>query len=505
VLVLLALLGLVGWWWSQEEAVARPRHETVATASAPAEHDAQVAVPPPSSSSSSSVSSSSTGRVVTPHGPVDPCGDGADDPPVTRPSLDDLLQLRIAELNDRMRATLSSPTASPALRHGWEAALDPARGDEALRLLLGAPDRVDEGFDTYVAVSMVLAARALGSDDDPVRAIRIADNASRAAPDDALPCVIGAIAHERHGDHGEARRSIARAFAIDPEDPAIAYSLAWRLENDADIAGALRAFDAYLASVPDDLDMQRRRARLAIRAASFTSAITYTRGGITLIAPSSLSRQNATHVLDVVDAGIRRGASLLGVPVRGELAIFVHADREAMHRATCVQGWAGAVFDGALETDVETLSSPAGDRSLVHESFHAAIHPAVPNVPTWLDEGLAQYASGEEGPPHVRSYELMLREHTWIPFASMNDAFLAIDDSTDAGLAYHQALAMVEWLVERRGERGIRDAAAWLVAHGDPSRVLAEAAHGEIDGDQLLAFIQRHLAALRAQGHAPPP
>jgi len=99
----------------------------------------------------------------------------------------------------------------------------------------------------------------------------------------------------------------------------------------------------------------------------------------------------------------------------------------------------------------------------------------------------------------------MVREHTWIAFATMNDAFLVIDDGPEAGLAYDQALAMVEWLVDRRGTRGIRDAAAWLIGGGDPARVLAEAAHAELDGETLLAFVGQRVATLRAQGHAPPP
>ncbi len=416
--------------------------------------------------------------------------------------MSELVQLRIAELNDRMLATLRSPHASGALRRGWQAALDPARGDEALQLIARAPDRRQDGFDTYVAVSIVLAANALHAN-DPLRAIRLAESAARYDPGDALPLLIAAIAHEARGEHAITRDLFARAFAIDGEEPAIAYSLAWRLEDGADVRAALIAFDAYLAAVPDDRAMQRRRARLAIRAASLADAITYVRGDIRLVVAPTFPSERAIHVLDVVETGLTRGAALLGVARREELAVFVYADRDAMHRATCVQGWAGAVFDGALETDEVTALSPSGDSSLTHESFHAAIHPAVSSVPTWLDEGLAQYVSGEEGPAHVRSYELMVREHTWIPFASMNDAFLVIDDSSDAGLAYHQALAMVDWLVDRRGERGIRDAAHWLIGGGDPRRVLAEAAHGELDGETLLAFVARHVAALTAQGHAP--
>lgn len=437
-------------------------------------------------------------------GTVDPCGSGEDDPPVTRPELNELLQLRIAELNDHMRAALASPDASPALRRGWTAALDPAHESEALPALQRAPDRASGGFDTYVAVAVVLASRALGS--DTARAIRYAELAERAGPDDPLPLVIDAIAHERRAEHAAARDRLVRAHALDPEEPAIAWAVAWRLEAGPDASAAIEAFDAYLAAVPDDREAARRRARMQVRATTFALATRTTRGGLTLVATPELPREQAVHALDVVQAGLARGASLLGVPPREELTIFVHPSGDAMRRATCTQAWTGAVFDGALETDVETLAAGRrGETSLAHEAFHASIHPAVPNVPTWLDEGLAEYASGEARPSLLRSYELMVREHTWIPFATMNDAFLVIDDGADAGLAYDQALAMVEWLVDRRGERGIRDAAAWLIGGGDPSRVLAEAAHGELDGETLLAFVGRRVAAMRTGGTAPPP
>lgn len=501
-MVVVALAAVLAWW-SSAEAPPHRRSDGPTSRDASAPSDA-IAPPPSPSSAAPSTTTPSTPHelVASPTGPIDPCGDGEDDPPIERPSLDELLQLHIAELNDRMRARLASPSASAALREGWRAAADPAHEDEALRLLATAPDRMDGSFDTYVAVAVVLAARALPT--DTARAVRLAETSAHAASGDVLPLVIGAIAHEHRGERTAARELLVRAFEIDAEDPAIAFSLAWRLEESADMRAALGAFDAYLAAMPEDRDMARRRARVALRSASLASAATYTRGGLTLVADRSISSEAAAHVLDVVDAGLTRSASLLDVARRPDLAIFAYVDRDAMHRATCVQGWAGAVFDGALETDAGTINSGRGDASLTHESFHAAVHPVVPNVPTWLDEGLAQYVSGEEGLAHVQSYELMVREHTWIPFASMNDAFLVIDDSADAGLAYHQALAMVEWLVERRGERGIRDAAHWLIDGGDATRVLAEAARAELDGETLLAFVQRHVAAMAAQGHAAP-
>jgi hypothetical protein len=472
-----------------------PEATTVAQAASPP----STATPPASAPGTLEAPPPPASTVAAPIGPVDPCGSAEDDPPITRPSLSDLLTLRTAELNDRMRALLAAPTASESLRRGWAMANDPARADEALHLLSHAPDRVDDGFDVSVALSMVLAARALST--DPSRAIRLAETAARAAPTDPLPLVIAALGHEHRNERTASRDLMLRAYALDPEEPAIAYSVAWRSEDAADPRTALAAYETYLDAVPGDRESQRRRARLRIRADEFAGAQVYVRGGVQLLASASFPREQAEHVIALVTESLARSASMLGVPRREELAIFVHADGPAMRRATCVQEWAGAVFDGALETDAVTAVGPGADRSLRHESFHAALHPAVPNVPTWLDEGLAQYASGDEGPAHFQSYALMLRDHTWIPFSSMNDAFLVIDDSADAGLAYHQALAMVEWLVERRGERGIRDAAAYLIGGGDPTRVLAEAAHQELDGETLLDFIRRHVAS-RA---APPP
>jgi hypothetical protein len=439
-----------------------------------------------------------------PTGEIDPCGDAQDDPPITRPSLTELLHLRVAELNDRMRATLRDPHASEDLRRGWEAATDPSRGDEALAAMSHAPDRMQDGFDTYAAVAVVLASNALSSG-DPRRAIRIAEAATRAAPSDPLPLLMTAVAHEHLGESAAMRDLFTRAFMLDPEEPAIALAVLQQTSDGPDVTTTLAAYDSYLTAMPDDVAIARRRGRLARRASAIAGGTSTTRAGITILAHRSLPAGTAVHVLDVVDAGLTRGAALLGVPRRDQLTIVVFPDVASMHQATCVQGWAGAVFDGALETDVDTLASPGGDRSLTHESFHAAIHPSVPNVPLWLDEGLAQYVSGEEGPAHVRSYALMVREHTWIPFASMNAAFLDIDDSQDAGLAYHQALAMVEWLVDRRGERGVRDAAAWLSGGGDPTRVLAEAARGELDGETLLAFVARRLAAIQNERQAAPP
>lgn len=415
---------------------------------------------------------------------------------VVRPSIDDLLQLRVAELNDRVRFVLSGTDASPALREGLTGAMSPG-GDSAraLEVLARAPDRVDDGFDLHVAVLVVLAARALGAGEIP-SAVRLATTAARAAPSDALPRVVLAVAYERRGDETAATDSFREAFTLDPEEPAIAYALAARLRDSPEPALAVRALDRYLAATPADLASSRMRARLARRVSEIPSPRATSRAGVTVVAPSSIEPGTTERALATVVDALAAAAHLLGVPRREALTVFVYPDREAMQRATCAQGWTGAMFDGALHTDVGTLARPRESSVMLrHESLHAAIHPLVPRVPTWLDEGLAQYLAEEESAGHFHSYALMIREHTWVPFGTMNDAFLVIDDARDAGLAYHQSLAMVLWLVDRRGERGVRDAIAWLSSGGDPTRVLDHAARGTLDGEGLLTFLEARTAS----------
>lgn len=470
-----------------------PRHETPAEASPETAPAPTVVAPIEPTATPARVEPEAPASPAVREGEVDPCGE-LEDTHFERPSVNDLLRVRLAELNDRLHA-LDSATSSAPLREGLIAAADRSRGDEALALLSRAPDRVQDGYDAYVAVAVALASNALSAGDTE-RAIRLALAAAHAAPRDPLPLVVEAIARERRGELALARERFAEAYALEPDEPALAITLAWRLEASPDLAAGIAALDAYLAAEPNDRDAARLRARLVRRRDELGVTRTVRGRGVTVLAPIATDPALAQQALAVVSEGLARSARLFGVDPRDELTVFVYPDADAMRRATCAQRWSGAIFNGALHTDAVTLSHEvAARRALTHESAHAALHAALGRIPTWLDEGLAQYVAGDEGPAHWHSYEVMVREHTWVPFASMNDAFLVIEDASDAGLVYHQSLAMVLWLVEQRGERGIADAVAWLAGGGDPTRVLEEAARRPLDGETLLAFLAAHIAS----------
>jgi hypothetical protein len=112
-----------------------------------------------------------------------------------------------------------------------------------------------------------------------------------------------------------------------------------------------------------------------------------------------------------------------------------------------------------VETDA-TLAIYAqwGDRmadDLRHEAAHAYLHAVVPNVPLWLDEGLAKYYEAGRGQRGVNRTMLdcvaaKLKEGRWRPDLRRLEQFPADYNMTKDD--YAEAWAWVHFLMESRGQ-----------------------------------------------------
>lgn len=508
--VVLAALALAAVFWSRRDvAVSAPAPTRERTPSEPEVEigSARTAAVPSEDVVESPPSAAPLARAV-PSGEVDPC---ADPPAITRHDrLDELVNARLSELRDRARLALASEDTSVSLRGALEAVL--ARGETDLAVIepaLTAPDRAQDGFDLAAGLYLTLAVRLDRTAD---RSVEIAiDRASRAAPSDPAPLVLRALRAMRLHEHRAAREALLEAFARDRDEPAIAIELAYALARTTDHRATLEALEAYLAVYPGDPEAARLRARTERRAAGVgDGASSVSVRGVTVLHPRSVDRSSALEAAQRLAAALDEGAQLLGVPRREELAVLVHRDHEAMLRAMCGQRWTAAAYDGVLHVEAEllgpTADPPMRELVLRHETLHAALHDRPREVPYWADEGIAQYfAPVLDDPADPLASRLvdrraeddlarLVRDHTYVPLASLDGAFLDIDDPDDARLAYHQSLAMIGWLVSQRGERGIAELVARLDAHPpgtprDPAAILAEVAGRPFDGEVLLAYL----------------
>jgi len=197
------------------------------------------------------------------------------------------------------------------------------------------------------------------------------------------------------------------------------------------------------------------------------------RGGLSLRYPSSIDDGAARATLDTASEVLTEAARMLGVAPRRELSVVVYDSREALRAVTCVPGWAGGVYDGTLRLTRDTVIHPDERRRVVrHEGLHAALGAAAGPTPYWFNEGLAQRFADERSPAHEASWARIRRSGMTIPFPSLEGSFLDIDDPDDARLAYHQSLAMVDLLAQRRGERVFSDAVTYLSGGGDRTALL---------------------------------
>lgn len=404
-----------------------------------------------------------------------------------RPSLWELFRLRTQELRDRLPQL--SRDASAELREGLGRL---GRDEEsALALLASAPDRERDGFDVAVAARVHAAMRALGRRDVDA-ALQHAKAAVRDDPSDPIARALLSRAAIEAGDTFRVREALERAFEMAFDEPAIALAHARAQAEAAHFERALRAVDLYLEAVPDDVRVRSFRERLFSRAELTAGHHRSSSAGIdVLYPPDAVSAEALRSLFETVRTSLDEVARRTGHERRAELSVVVYADREEMRRATCTPEWTGAVYDGVLHLDAPTLARPEiAKRVLRHEATHAQLSRVRGVIPHWFNEGFAQWM---EGPPSARaraSWRRMSGSGFWIPFASLEGALLVIDDPRDAELAYHQSLAMVRYLVHRRGERAIGEAIE-RIERGEHEDLLSALLGEAMRGEQLLAFLAR--------------
>ncbi len=179
---------------------------------------------------------------------------------------------------------------------------------------------------------------------------------------------------------------------------------------------------------------------------------------------------------------------------------FTAGDRQE-HTLGAYSPWYGqlVLFEDAEEQ--ETL------RVLSHEGFHQYLHAVVPNVPTWFDEGMAEYVAAsrvEDGKVTERGGVLSDRldnlkaavRYGWVPrpFDKIMVESQAEFCGKDAALKYAQAWSMIHFLMH--GENGrwqglLRDYLERLM-EGNDEREAFEATFARQDLRGLEASWSKH-------------
>lgn len=164
----------------------------------------------------------------------------------------------------------------------------------------------------------------------------------------------------------------------------------------------------------------------------------------------------AQSLMSAAQDALDRLADDTGAELEGEAILYIYADQGDLLGAMIYpQEWTGGVAYtefGTIAIGISPGSLTWGKRTMAHELAHLVVHQVIfsgygVNLPTWLDEGLAQYAEGEF------EFENILEQ------AIYNDELFSVKSlcspfpaqTNEALIAYAQSYSLVEYLLEEQG------------------------------------------------------
>ncbi len=239
------------------------------------------------------------------------------------------------------------------------------------------------------------------------------------------------------------------------------------------------ALAAALAAAPAAADFERERSTHFLLLYDVEFDTRTGRGG---------SGRFERGVLQSLEASHRTLDALLGIAPRRRVDVVVHDpgrfDRDFAWRFR----FPSAGFYGErIHIRGSATVSAALETVLAHELVHAAVDERAPSlvVPGWVNEGLATWfearraGKGRMSPSERNALAEVDARGGWIAIERLATPSFAAFGPGEASRAYLQSYALIEHLVERRGERALRDFVRRVLRTGDARTALRRAGRME--------------------------
>jgi tetratricopeptide (TPR) repeat protein len=167
--------------------------------------------------------------------------------------------------------------------------------------------------------------------------------------------------------------------------------------------------------------------------------------------------------------------------------------RAAFSDITRAPSWAGALNDGRIRVPVQGLSSVDQElsRVLKHELTHSFVRQKTRGtcmassdcgnrVPTWLNEGLAQWMAGDRSSEDAAMLVRMFDDGHALPLSRLEGPWMNLERET-AHYAYAWSLANIEYIVETDGMSDIERILDRIGEGMASEQALREVLHSDYD------------------------
>jgi peptidase MA superfamily protein/tetratricopeptide repeat protein len=256
----------------------------------------------------------------------------------------------------------------------------------------------------------------------------------------------GAAAHAQ-GKQKEALTSLQRALEVRPGLTEASILLGQIAFDEGDVDLAIRAYESALKYAPDDeelasrLDVWRTEAKIH---QSFNE-LRYER--FRVLFEGHAEQSMAIQATDVFNSAFFSIANRLGEYPPNTIVAVLYTEQQ-FRDVTRAPVWAAGQYDGRIRIPVAGASQQPElfEKVLTHELTHAVVAGIAPSgVPTWLNEGLAQYFDGSDANAAQRRMKALGRS---IPLKRLEASFAHLS-TADAQVAYDESLLAVSVMADR--------------------------------------------------------
>ncbi len=210
---------------------------------------------------------------------------------------------------------------------------------------------------------------------------------------------------------------------------------------------------------PDDPELRRRLQRVQSESRLDSGLPARKRGKFRVEFSGREEYELSREVFEILDDARKELGRLFDFYPAESLLVKIY---NAEHSDALGYGpeWAAAVYDGKIRVradDIRRGGSALRD-VLYHEYAHAVLHYLTRhNIPTWLNEGLAQYAEPGESISlkEERAVRHWLDRGRYIPMARLEGTFVEMD-AERAQQVYTESKLFAAFLVEGFGEYKLR-------------------------------------------------
>ena len=296
---------------------------------------------------------------------------------------------------------------------------------------------------------------------DMEHALRDERTALTYAPEEPALLMNAAYLHLQRSEYKQALDYLERARRYAPENPDVAKLAGWSYYGLNKLDEAIAEWKRALALRPEK-EVSEALEKAERDKAEEESYKENESSHFKLRYNGAAEPALARDVLRTLEAHFAAIESELNFTPPEPIGVILYP-RDAFTDITRAPSWVGALNDGRIRVPVQGLSSVDQElsRVLKHELTHSFIRQKTRGncmvsagcgnrVPTWLNEGLAQWMAGDRSREDAARLVQMFDGGQALPLSRLEGPWMNLDRDA-ARYAYAWALANVEYIVETDG------------------------------------------------------